>query len=91
MNSNIRETFGIIDKETGEQYPDILYAFLLELRITKEDREAGKIQLKDGASFILQMDGPVRRKIMEKGYCDCLVSFQGRTDIKIALARKIRN
>jgi len=37
------------------------------------------------------MDGKVKREIKEKGYCDCIVSFQTRTDIKIALARKIRN
>lgn len=91
MNSNFRETFGIIDKETGEQYPDIIYAFLLTLRITEEDKKAGKIQLEDGTNFLLQIDGPVRREIIGKGYCDCLVSFQTRTDCKIALARKLRN
>ena len=90
MNSNIRETFGILDKETGKQYPDIINAFLLSLRITEEDKKTNKIILNNNSSFLLQCDGKVKREIKEKGYCDCIVSFQTRTDIKIALARKIR-
>lgn len=90
MNSNIRETFGIVDKETGKQYPDIINAFLLSLRITEEDKKTGKIVLNNNITFFLHMDGKVKREIKEKGYCDCIVSFQVRTDCKIALARKLK-
>lgn len=95
MNSNtnfstLRETFGIIDPKTGYQYSDILNAFLMSVRITQDDKDLGKIFLRDNLAFRLHMDGKVKREIKEKGYCDCIVSFQVRTDIKIALARKIR-
>ena len=80
MNSNIRETFGILDKETGKQYSDIINAFLLSLRITEEDKH-----------FLLHCDSKVKREIKEKGYCNCIVSFQTRSDCKIALARKLRD
>ncbi len=91
MNSNIRETFGIIEKETGKQYQDIINAFLLSLRITEEDKRANKIILNNNTTFLLHCDSKVKREIKEKGYCDCIVSFQIRTSIKIALARKLRN
>lgn len=90
MNSNIRETFGIIDKETGKRYPDIINAFLFSLRITEEDKKANKIILNNNNSFLLHCDGKVKREIKERGYCDCIVSFQIRIDCKIALARKLR-
>lgn len=91
MNNNIRQTFGIIDQETGKQYEDIIHAFLLSLRITEEDRKIGWITLTNMTSFRLHCDSVVRKEIIEKGYCNCIVSFQIRKDIKIALARKDRN
>lgn len=91
MNSNIRETFGILDKETGKQYSDIINAFLLSLRITEEDKKANKIILNNNTHFLLHCDSKVKREIKEKGYCNCIVSFQTRSDCKIALARKLRD
>lgn len=90
MNSNIRETFGIIDPKTGHAYNDIINAFLMSVRITQDDKDLGKVFLRDNLAFHLHMDSKVKREIKEKGYCDCIVSFQIRTDIKIALARKLR-
>lgn len=95
MNSKtteVRETFGLIDPLTGKQYEDIQNAFLLTLRITEQDKVERRITLKDNSlSFFLHCDSKVKREIKEKGYCDCIVSFQIRTDIKIALARKLQN
>ena len=94
MNSKtteIRETFGLIDPLTGKQYIDIENAFLLTLRITEQDKVERRITLQNSnLSFFLHCDSKVKKEIKEKGYCDCIVSFQIRTDIKIALARKLK-
>jgi hypothetical protein len=95
MNSKtteIRETFGLIDPLTGKRYQDIQNAFLLTLRITEQDKIEKRITLStNNLSFFLHCDSKVKKEIKEKGFCDCIVSFQIRTDIKIALARKLQN
>jgi len=89
-NVEIRETFGLIDPLTGRQYEDIQNAFLLTRKITWWDKDYKSITLTGGLSFFLHCDSKVKKEIKEKGYCDCIVSFQIRTDIKIALARKLK-
>ena len=86
-NIKIRETFGIIDPLTKKEYPDILKSFLLQLRITKENRLCKYIYLTENDPFLLHCDTKTKKIIKEKGFCDCIVSFQVRTTGKIALAR----
>jgi len=88
-NSNlpIRETFGIIDPSTKKPYKDILKSFLLQLRITKENRLCKYVYLTENDPYLLHCDTKTKKIIKEKGFCDCIVSFQVRTTGRIALAR----
>jgi hypothetical protein len=73
-----RPTFGVICKETGQRYPDILLSFLQPLYITAQDFDIGYIRY-NGQEYIIHCDRKVRRELGMEGYCKVLGSFQIRT------------
>lgn len=86
----LRNTFGIIDKKTGQKYPDILVSHL-ELRcisfnewfIDKYIRESA--DRKKG--YRLLLDHKTAKELVQHGSIKAMVSFQLRTDGAYAVAR----
>lgn len=86
--TNLRDTFGIIDKNTGKIYPDILIYFLEHQVITDiKILPNSVIYDKDNVCYLLQMDSKLRRALKEHGIMKVIISFQRRTTGNIALAR----
>lgn len=88
---NLRETFGVIDKATGQKYPDILSCFLQEAYFTYAHLYADWLLPKNGNLYYsLQMDSKLKQKLKTlRGGEEqkVIVSFQRRTTGAIALAR----
>lgn len=88
----MRETFGIIDGKTGKIYPDILN-YRLEIQTITDIKLLPNSILTafDGESYPIQIDSKLKRLLKEKGIAKVIVSFQIRTNGRIALARIYQN
>lgn len=99
MNSNstnstkLRETFGIIDGKTGKTYPDILNYHLEVMMITdiKLLQNSVLTNSMDKQTYPIQIDSKLKRLLRDKGIAKVIVSFQIRTNGKLALARIYQN
>lgn len=85
-----RNTFGIIDKLTGEKYPDLL-ASHLELRSISFDEWFLDKYISESAdrkkSYKLLLDHKTAKELIQHQTIDCMVSFQLRIDGSYAVAR----
>lgn len=85
-----RNTFGIIDKETGQKYPDILVSHL-ELRSISFAEWFLDKYIAESAdrkkSYRLLLDHKTAKELVQHGSIDAIVSFQLRTDGGYAVAR----
>lgn len=90
--ANVRETFGVVDKETGTYYSDLL-AFRVET-LDFDSSALGCPTITDNKEvYYLHMDLPLRRKLAylkEGETAKVIISYQKRKDIAIALARIYR-
>lgn len=100
MNSNnstkLRETFGIIDGKTGKIYPDILnyhleIMYITDIKLLPNSVISTKAINGTEVFYPIQIDSKLKRLLKDKGIAKVIVSFQIRTNGKIALARIYQN
>jgi hypothetical protein len=85
-----RNTFGILDKETGKQYEDVK-VFHLELRRISFDEWFIDKYISESAdrkkNYKLLLDHRAAKELVQQGSIEAMVSFQLRTDGAFAVAR----
>jgi hypothetical protein len=89
-SSIVRNTFGILDKETGKRYADIISSHLQLRRLSFDDWFiVGRIaESKDrNKEYKLLIDHALKKKLCQELVVDVLVSFQIRKDGCYAVAR----
>lgn len=86
--NQIRDTFGIIDPETGKQYKDVLSAFI-KLEVIASSKLQFNSTITDSRQnvYLLRMDSKTRKELKEAKVIQVIVSYQKRTDGNYAMAR----
>lgn len=85
-----RNTFGILDPDTGQKYPDILSSHIEARTLQLEDwlfvksitESAGRKE-----NYKLLLDHKALKKLLRQGYLDAIISFQKRTSGLFAVVR----
>lgn len=89
MNSNFRETFGILDPNTSKMYEDIIGASLQNRMMRIDHLEKGYLIL-GSSQYLIHVDKETLREILYSNEAYCVVSFQRRTTGNYAMVRKYK-
>lgn len=89
LANRIRTTFGVIDPETGEKYPDIINSYLIHALLDTSATYGYNTIVVGNKTYWLTMDKVLRVAIQNNGGkpVNAIVSIQERTDMLIAVAR----
>lgn len=85
-----RNTFGILDKETKERYPDILSSHLELRRISFDEWFLDKYIAESAdrnKSYRLLLDHKTAKELVQHGSIKAIISFQMRNNGAFAIAR----
>lgn len=74
-------------RKDGTPNPDIKRAFLQTLTLGVEDALSGRLFLEDKSEWILVLEPAVHAALKLSSSCECIVSFQLRTQGAYAVAR----
>ena len=77
--NNRRETFGVVNPQTGKQYADIISASMEARLISDIKLLHNSMLFYKEEPYLVHCDSRLKRKLKEEGLVRVIVSFQKRT------------